>query len=88
MIRWLDEQRLSPTVKANVARFRATSFAKDLDEGESVWRFMSWPRSAEAPLVFLLRSDDHRHASFTIDNEREYGHIATAETGSHSDSRR
>ena len=32
MIRWLEDERLSSAVKANMARFKATSFAKDLDE--------------------------------------------------------
>jgi hypothetical protein len=74
MIRWLDDDRLSPAVKANMARFKATSFAKDLDEGDARWRFMSWPRTSNTPMRFLLESDDHRHATFTIDADGlEYG---------------
>ena len=81
MIRWLEDERLPATVKTNIARFKATSFAKDLDEGQSEWRFMSWPRTPDMPLRFLLRSDDHRHATFTIDGAIEHGVIETAETG-------
>jgi hypothetical protein len=81
MIRWLEDERLSPTVKANIARFKATSFAKDLDETEAEWRFMSWPRSTDAPLRFLLRSNDHHNALFTIDGSLEYGRIEAEETG-------
>ena len=76
MIRWRDDERLSPSVKANMARFKATSFAKDLDESEAEWRFMSWPRSENAPLRFLLESSGRQHATFTIDGGgHEYGHI-------------
>ena len=56
MIRWLEDERLSSAVKANMARFKATSFAKDLDESEARWRFMSWPRSSDTPMRFLLES--------------------------------
>jgi hypothetical protein len=76
MIRWLDDARLSSTVKANLARFKATSFAKDLDESDARWRFMSWPRTDHTPMRFLLESNDHRHATFTIDEGGiEYGKI-------------
>jgi len=75
MIRWLEDERLSSSVKANMARFKATSFAKDLDEGEARWRFMSWPRSEARPLRFLLESDDQLRATFTIDDAQEYGHV-------------
>ncbi len=77
MIDWLDEQRMDDVVKANVDRFRRTSFAKDLEEDKATWRWMSWPRSAESPLRFLLASEPNRHATFTIDGDgREYGGIA------------
>ncbi len=76
MIRWLDDERLPPTVKANMARFKATSFAKDLDESETEWRFMSWPRTDHTPLRFILRSSSNRSATFTIDGAgHEYGNI-------------
>jgi hypothetical protein len=76
MIHWLEEERLPSAVKANMARFRATSFAKSLDEGETRWRFMSWPRTHHTPLRFVLRSEDHRQATFTIDGPgRQYGKI-------------
>ena len=76
MIRWLEDDRLPSPVKANLARFKATSFAKDLDESPIRWRFMSWPRTPHTPLRFLLRSDDHRDATFTIDDAGlEYGKI-------------
>jgi hypothetical protein len=75
MIRWLDDERISSTVKENLARFKATSFAKDLDESPVNWRFMSWPRSSDLPLRFLLRSEDHHLATFTIDGLIEHGHI-------------
>ena len=65
MIRWLDDARLSDAVKANLARFRATSFAKDLDEEEASWQFMSWPRTDHTPLRFLLRSSDSRRATWS-----------------------
>ena len=82
MIRWPDDERGSPAVKANFARFRATSFAKDLDEGQAQWRFMSWPRTSDTPQRFLLASNDHRHATFTVDDAgQEYGKIELAETG-------
>jgi hypothetical protein len=82
MIRWLEDERLSSNVKANMARFKATSFAKDLDESAARWQFMSWPRTDHAPLRFLLRSDDHRHATFTIDGAgMEYGKLEHDETG-------
>jgi hypothetical protein len=77
MIQWLDEQRMDDVVKANVERFRRTSFAKDLEEDKTTWHWMSWPRSPESPLRFLLRSDQNRHATFTIDGDgREYGGVA------------
>jgi hypothetical protein len=80
MIHWLEDERLSSAVKANMARFKATSFAKDLDESAAGWRFMSWPRTAHTPLRFLLRSDDHRNATFTIDDgAHEYGKIEAEE---------
>ena len=63
MIRWLEDDRLAATVKENMARFKATSFAKDLDEDRVSWRFMSWPRNEHTPLRFLLESEDHRHAT-------------------------
>jgi hypothetical protein len=76
MIRWLDDERLSSAVKANMARFKATSFAKDLDEGEARWQFMSWPRTDHTPLRFLLKSEARQQATFTIDgNGHEYGKI-------------
>jgi len=76
MIDWLDEQRFDEVVHANVERFKRTSFAKDLEEDKATWQWMSWPRSSESPLRFLLRSDQNRHATFTIDGDgREYGHI-------------
>jgi len=81
MIRWLDDERLPAAVKANMARFKATTFAKDLDESRAYWRFMSWPRSEEWPLRFLLRSDDQRQAVFTVDEGEEYGKIEGAEQG-------
>jgi hypothetical protein len=77
MIAWLDEQRTDDAVQANVERFRRTSFAKDLEEDKATWHWMSWPRSSESPLRFLLRSDQNRNATFTIDGDgREYGQIA------------
>jgi hypothetical protein len=76
MIRWLDDDRLSSAVKANMARFKATSFAKDLDESEARWRFMSWPRNDHMPMRFLLQSDGHKRAIFTFDEGGyEYGRI-------------
>jgi hypothetical protein len=76
MIEWLEEQRKDDVVKANVERFRRTSFAKDLEEDKATWRWMSWPRSAETPLRFVLKSDQNRQAVFTIDGEgKEYGGI-------------
>jgi hypothetical protein len=76
MIRWLEDERLSKAVKANMARFKSTSFAKDLDESEARWRFMSWPRTDDMPMRFLLESDDQQHATFTIDDGGlEYGKI-------------
>jgi hypothetical protein len=76
MIRWLEDDRLSAAEKATMARFKATSFAKDLDEGEARWRFMSWPRTDHTPMRFLLSSDRHQRATFTIDaGGHEYGHI-------------
>jgi hypothetical protein len=82
MIRWLEEDRLSSAVKANMARFKATSFAKDLDEGQTRWRFMSWPRNDHTPMRFLLASDGHERATFTIDDSgQEYGHIVDDEVG-------
>jgi hypothetical protein len=75
MIEWSDV-REDDAVKANLERFRRTSFAKDLDEDEAKWSWMSWPRSPENPLRFLLRSDQNRQATFTIDGDgREYGTI-------------
>jgi hypothetical protein len=82
MIRWLEDERLSSAVKANMARFKATSFAKDLDEGDARWRFMSWPRTDHNPMRFLLESDDRRHATFTFDAAgMAYGKIEHAEEG-------
>jgi hypothetical protein len=82
MIRWLDDERLPAAVKANMARFKATSFAKDLDESAAHWRFMSWPRSEDTPLRFLLRSDDQRQATFTVDEGgQEYGKLEGAAQG-------
>jgi hypothetical protein len=76
MIRWLEDDRLAPEVMDNMARFKATSFAKDLDEDRASWRFMSWPRTDHTPLRFLLQSDDHRNATFTIDGDGyEYGKL-------------
>jgi len=79
MIRWLEDERLPAPVKANMARFKATSFAKDLDESEARWRFMSWPRTDHTPLRFLLESDDRRRATFTLDaGGVAYGRIEEA----------
>ncbi len=81
MIRWLDDDRLSAAVKGNMARFKATTFAKDLDESQARWRFMSWPRNDHTPMRFLLTSE-HRHATFTIDDRgQEYGKIEDDEVG-------
>jgi hypothetical protein len=75
MIEW-SVVREDDAVKANLERFRRTSFAKDLDEDVATWSWMSWPRSPENPLRFLLRSDQNRLATFTIDGDgREYGAI-------------
>jgi hypothetical protein len=88
MIRWLEDERLSASVKANMARFKATSFAKDLDESAAHWRFMSWPRSEATPLRFLLRSDDQHQAVFTVDDGgQEYGKIEGAGEGVSRDER-
>jgi hypothetical protein len=77
MIEWLEELRDDDVVKANIERFRRTSFARDLEEDKATWSWMSWPRSAENPLRFLLRSDQNHHATFTIDGDgREYGTLA------------
>jgi hypothetical protein len=74
MIRWLEDERLPTAVKANMARFKTTSFAKTLDEEQRAWQLMSWPRTHHTPLRFLLRSDDGRRASFVIDGPgRQYG---------------
>jgi hypothetical protein len=79
MIRWLEDERLAPSVKENMARFKATSFAKDLDEAAATWRFMSWPRTDHTPLRFLLKSNDHQNATFTIDGVgEEYGRLERA----------
>jgi hypothetical protein len=76
MIEW-PEMRENDVVKANLERFRRTSFAKDLEEDKAIWSWMSWPRSSENPLRFHLRSDHHRYATFTIDGDgREYGALA------------
>ena len=88
MIRGLEDERLPPAVKANIARFKATSFAKDLDESEAEWRFMSWPRTSDSPRRFLLRSDDRHVATFTIDDDLEYGHIEAETPPAHPDAHR
>jgi hypothetical protein len=76
MIQWLEELREDDVVRANVERFRRTTFAKDLEEDKAAWVWVSWPRSAESPLRFILRSDRERRATFTIDGEgREYGQV-------------
>jgi hypothetical protein len=76
MIEW-PEVREDDVVKANLERFRRTSFAKDLEEDKAIWSWMSWPRSPENPLRFQLRSDHSGHATFTIDGDgREYGTVA------------
>jgi hypothetical protein len=37
---------------------------------------MSWPRSSETPLRFLLKGSQNQRATFTIDGDgREYGSI-------------
>jgi hypothetical protein len=75
MIEW-SAIREDDVVKANIERFRRTSFAKDLEEDKATWSWMSWPRSPENPLRFQLRSEDRRLATFTIDGDgREYGGI-------------
>ena len=75
MIEWSAVQE-DDVVKANIERFRRTSFAKDLEEDKATWKWMSWPRSTENPLRFQLRSDARRSATFTIDGDgREYGTI-------------
>jgi len=77
MIQWIDEEGADDVVKANLDRFRRTSFAKNLEEDKTTWRLMSWPRSADSPLRFLLRSDRQKLATFTIDGDgREYGDLA------------
>jgi hypothetical protein len=76
MIHWLEELREDDVVRANVERFRRTSFAKDLEEDKAMWSWVSWPRSPESPLCFHLRSDQNKSATFTIDGDgREYGGI-------------
>jgi|HubBroStandDraft_1064217.scaffolds.fasta_scaffold106832_2 hypothetical protein len=76
MIQWLEVLREDDVVKANIERFRRTSFAKDLEEDKSPWVWVSWPRSPESPLRFELRSDPNRKATFTIDGDgREYGRV-------------
>jgi hypothetical protein len=78
MIQWLEELREDDVVRANVERFRRTSFAKDLEEDRAAWNWVSWPRSPENPLRFQLRSDQNRRATFTIDGDgREYGSITS-----------
>ncbi len=74
MIQWPSDQGMDDVVKANVDRFRRTTFAKDLEEDKATWSLMAWPRSPEKPLRFELRSDARRLARFTIDGDgREYG---------------
>lgn len=76
MIRWLEDHQMDDTVRSNFERFRRTSFAKDLEEDKGAWQVMSWPRSSETPLRFLLKSGQNRQATFTIDGDgREYGSI-------------
>jgi hypothetical protein len=76
MIRWLEEHQMDDVVRSNFERFRRTSFAKDLEEEKGAWQMMSWPRSSETPLRFLLKGSQNQRATFTIDGDgREYGSI-------------
>ena len=79
MIEWLDDLKADDVVKANIDRFRRTSFARDLEDDKASWVWVSWPRSADTPLRFELRGEPHRKAVFTIDGDgREYGSVKSA----------
>jgi len=76
MIRWPEENHMDDVVRANFDRFRRTSFAKDLEEDKGAWQVMSWPRTSETPLRFLLKDSRSQRATFTIDGDgREYGSV-------------
>lgn len=57
MIVWPEDRTLTSVARENIARFRATAGAKDLDADVQQWVLRSWARMPDPPFRMILTSD-------------------------------
>jgi hypothetical protein len=66
LIRW-PEGRLTPAAEANLAMFRKSAAALDLEEARETWHFVHWSWSEGAPTRFVLQNDGEDARTYTFD---------------------
>ena len=59
MIRYPNEDRLPEAARENIARFKQSSIAAELDASTEAWSLDNWPWLAEPPHRFLFRNEQH-----------------------------
>jgi hypothetical protein len=72
MIDWPHDEKLNAASTDNLARFRATAVAKELEEDSHAWRFQSWAWTRGAPWKWILESDTRRLVTLTMEEDGEY----------------
>ena len=61
MIDWPSDGILSPAARENLARFRATGVAKELEADPQSWKFQSWARMPDPPYRMILSNEGSGH---------------------------
>jgi hypothetical protein len=69
MIIWPNERALTPTARRNLADFRATTAAKDLEDEATEWQVHSYSWLSDAPNRTILLSDDGEQETVTIEED-------------------
>ena len=59
MISYPNEDRLPMAARENLARFKKSSVAAELDASPEVWSLDNWPWTVEPPHRFVLRNANH-----------------------------
>jgi hypothetical protein len=72
MIAWPSDDKMNATSTENLARFRRTAVAKELEEDTHTWRFQCWAWTSYGPWKWILHSDTHRLVTLTMDEDGEY----------------
>ncbi len=71
MIRW-PEGRLTPVAEANLAMFRKSAAALELEEAREAWHFVQWSWTEGAPTRFALQNEGEDVRTYTFDADGQF----------------